>query len=176
MRICLLTSVRLFSWFSTIALGLSFAVAWFVVRGLSRTVQLGLITYRRVCKCWSTWNVLLLFLSDVVTHNDFGSFSLREMMISLKQPYIEWSESILSTGYQPIDRQHEWLLTIINISWDGWLSSFTVRGHPCEHRKSGRYLHKRRAGRSERLRMDPLHWRGGDLREQPISFRPLVGS
>lgn len=50
-----------------------------------------------------------------LTHNDFGSFSLREMMISLKQPYIEWSESILSTGYQPIDRQHEWLLTIINV-------------------------------------------------------------
>ena len=55
-------------------------------------------------------------LCRVVTHNVYGSFSLRETMLSLKQPYIEWSDGILSTGYHPIDRQHEWLLTIVNIS------------------------------------------------------------
>ena len=56
-----------------------------------------------------------------MTHNDYGSFSLRETMLSLKQPYIEWSDGILSTGYHPIDRQHEWLLTIVNISADSRL-------------------------------------------------------
>ena len=37
-------------------------------------------------------------------------------MLKLGQPYIEWSDGILSTGYLPIDRQHQWLLTIVNIS------------------------------------------------------------
>ena len=37
-------------------------------------------------------------------------------MLNLHQPYIEWSDGILSTGYLPIDRQHQWLVTILNIS------------------------------------------------------------
>lgn len=39
-------------------------------------------------------------------------------MRKLNQPYIDWSDGILSTGYLPIDRQHHWLLTIVNISFD----------------------------------------------------------
>ncbi|KAK8816049.1 hypothetical protein WA556_000995, partial [Blastocystis sp. ATCC 50177/Nand II] len=48
-------------------------------------------------------------------NNEYGSFSLRETMLKLHQPYIEWSDGILSTGYLPIDRQHQWLLTIVNV-------------------------------------------------------------
>lgn len=54
--------------------------------------------------------------SPTVINNEYGSFSLRETMLKLHQPYIEWSDGILSTGYLPIDRQHQWLLTIVNIS------------------------------------------------------------
>lgn len=56
-------------------------------------------------------------ISHVVINNQYGSFSLRETMLKLGQPYIEWSDGILSTGYLPIDRQHQWLLTIVNISF-----------------------------------------------------------
>lgn len=52
-----------------------------------------------------------------MTSNGLGSFSLRETMRKLNQPYIDWSDGILSTGYLPIDRQHHWLLTIVNISF-----------------------------------------------------------
>ena len=89
----------------------------------SRVALPGWTSSRKVCKPSSTWSVspFPLFYG-VVTHNVYGSFSLRETMLSLKQPYIEWSDGILSTGYHPIDRQHEWLLTIVNIStWRWWL-------------------------------------------------------
>lgn len=36
-------------------------------------------------------------------------------MLKLNQPYIEWSDGLLGTNYAPVDRQHQWLLTIINI-------------------------------------------------------------
>ena len=83
----------------------------------SRVALPGWTSSRKACKPSSTWSVspFPLFYG-VVTHNVYGSFSLRETMLSLKQPYIEWSDGILSTGYHPIDRQHEWLLTIVNIS------------------------------------------------------------
>ena len=52
-------------------------------------------------------------------------------MLNLHQPYIEWSDGILSTGYLPIDRQHQWLVTILNISLCSFLSipSFYVIIH-----------------------------------------------
>lgn len=149
----------------------------------SRVALPGWTSSRKVCKPSSTWSVspFPLFYG-IVTHNVYGSFSLRETMLSLKQPYIEWSDGILSTGYHPIDRQHEWLLTIVNIStWRWWLMiddwwlmiggcAFMKRSDPCEHGESSGYLYLWRAGRVERLCVDPLYRWGSHLYESSISL------
>ena len=54
-------------------------------------------------------------------------------MLHLNQPYIEWSDGILSTGYLPIDRQHQWLVTIVNISLNNG-ESLTTGDYSCEYR------------------------------------------
>ena len=74
-------------------------------------------SFVRTCRSWVDYlSKALKTLIDLnLTHNEFGSFSLRETMLHLNQPYIEWSDGILSTGYLPIDRQHQWLVTIVNV-------------------------------------------------------------
>ena len=47
--------------------------------------------------------------------NHFGTFSIRETMLQLGQPFIDWSEGLLGTGFSPVDSQHQWLLTIVNV-------------------------------------------------------------
>lgn len=54
-------------------------------------------------------------LSVVVHTSMFGSFSLRETMIRSNQPFITWSDGLLSTNHSVIDRQHQWFLTLINL-------------------------------------------------------------
>lgn len=51
----------------------------------------------------------------VVLDISYTSFSLKETMIKLNQPFIEWSDGLLGTQYSPVDRQHKWLLTMINV-------------------------------------------------------------
>ena len=36
-------------------------------------------------------------------------------MRKLNQPFINWSDGLLATHYEPIDHQHQWLLTLINL-------------------------------------------------------------
>lgn len=36
-------------------------------------------------------------------------------MLQLGQPFIDWSDGLLKTGFSPIDCQHQWLLSIVNI-------------------------------------------------------------
>ena len=36
-------------------------------------------------------------------------------MLQLGQPFIDWSEGLLGTGFNPVDSQHQWLLTIVNV-------------------------------------------------------------
>lgn len=51
----------------------------------------------------------------VVNKNHFGTFSIRETMLQLGQPFIDWSNGLLGTGYNLVDNQHQWLLTIVNV-------------------------------------------------------------
>ncbi|KAK8812728.1 hypothetical protein WA538_004585 [Blastocystis sp. DL] len=91
------------------------------------------LTFVRSCRSWVDHlsKALKTLLDLNLTQNSFGCFSLRETMLNLHQPYIEWSDGILSTGYLPIDRQHQWLVTILNISLCSFLSipSFYVIIH-----------------------------------------------
>lgn len=59
--------------------------------------------------------ILSSILSVVVHTSMFGSFSLRETMIRSNQPFIAWSDGLLSTNHSVIDRQHQWFLTLINL-------------------------------------------------------------
>ena len=55
---------------------------------------------------------------NVVTSDHLAEFSLRQAVLSQNQPFIDWSPGLLGTNYGPVDRQHQWLLTLVNISFD----------------------------------------------------------
>ncbi|KAK8796163.1 hypothetical protein WA171_004125, partial [Blastocystis sp. BT1] len=60
--------------------------------------------------------ILQTFVSlNLVNKNHFGTFSIRETMLQLGQPFIDWSNGLLGTGYNLVDNQHQWLLTIVNV-------------------------------------------------------------
>ena len=82
-------------------------------KALKTLIDLGCMLFSKIALS----SIHSFLLSCIVDHNAYGSFSLREMMQQLGQPYIEWSDGILSTGYNLVDRQHHWLLTIVNISF-----------------------------------------------------------
>ena len=65
--------------------------------------------------------------------------TLRNVMLHLNQPYIEWSDHILATRYTPIDYQHQWLLMVINISLllELVVSTFIPRHYSHSVRKPG---------------------------------------
>ena len=100
---------------------------------------------------------------------------LRDVMLSLHQPYIEWNDAILSTGCVPIDWQHQFIVSLTNISFVMYhYFPFILSVYPSFY---GQYLEVCLSGCDQGflwILFDSHVWRGILLWNQPISFLSLL--
>lgn len=82
----------------------------------SPPAPVGLVYFHARSSCLSSWMVLPVApFSLAVNTNTYCVFSIKETMLKLNQPFIDWSDGLLGTQFAPVDRQHQWLLTLVNI-------------------------------------------------------------